>query len=281
MESEKQPTGNNDFPVANALNAVLLAIVGIVRKSKAMNLPEDYELNELNRSYVLLVDELEQIYDRNTKLCEISPRPFWRQFDTLTPHSWWILKHLDASEQDKGQAHMTRIERLCIVEDCRTPELSTKQLDILKAALVAVTDYRQILADVRLDIEEKMEDSWYISDYRLDYETNGAIVINKVFILKRAHIDSTLDQLLEQAFENEGSLFIPNLPQTARNISTVLSSAGFTPELRRLFFPVVSNSKGVLFRSTISFAEASGEGIETTELDLILKALGANLSFSG
>ncbi len=46
------------------------------------------------------------------------------------------------------------------------------------------------------------------------------------------------------------------------------------------FLPIANKSKGVLFRSTVTFAEASSEGIETTELDFLLKALGANLSFS-
>ena len=279
MESAKQPTSNNDFSVAKALNTVLLTIVDLVRKSEAVGLPEDHELDKLNRTYVLLVDELERLYKQNPKLAEISPKPFWQQFDILTPHSWRVLEYLDIAEHEQGQAHITRLDRLCITTNSEALELSPKQLDLLRSALLAVTVFREILENTKLDVDEKIEDSWYIDEYRLDYETNGTILINRVLKLKRAHINSTIDQLLEQAFENEGTLFTPKLPQTARNISTMLSSAGFTPELRQLFFPIASNSKGVLFRSTVSIAEASGEGIETYALDVLLKTLGAKLSF--
>ncbi|MNQ88812.1 hypothetical protein D3C85_1040930 [compost metagenome] len=280
MKAMKQPNGSNDFPVAKLFNTVLLTMVDFVRRAEVLGLPEDSELHNLNRNYVLIVDELEKMYGGNPKLAEISPEPFWRQFDILKPHSWMIIKYLDNSEHNQGQAHIARIERLCIITNSEAPEFSSEQRELLNSAFEAIAEYRQMLDDASLDIDEKMEDSWYINEYRLDYETNGTVVVNGVLKLKSAHIGSTIDQLLQQAFENEGFLFIPKLPQTTRNLSTVLSSAGFTPTLRQLFFPTVS-SKQMLFRSTITFTQASSENIETTELDLLLKALGASLSFSG
>jgi len=280
MENTKHATDSNDFPVAKALNTVLLSIVALVRKAEEMDLPEDYEIDELNRAYILLVHELDKLYNQNPKLAEIRPEPFWRKFDVLRTVSLQLLNYLDDPVNNKGQAHITRLERLCVIVGNETPELSPEQLKLIKSAFETIIKYRQILDDARLEINEKIEDSWYIHEYRLDYKTNGTILINGVLKLKKTHIDSTIDQLLEQAFKNENVLFSPKLPKTARNLSTVLSSAGFSPELRQLFFPIASNSKGVLFRSKVTFAEASSEGIETTELDLLLKALGAALSFS-
>jgi hypothetical protein len=57
----------------------------------------------------------------------------------------------------------------------------------------------------------------------------------------------------------------------------VLSSAGFTATLRDLFFPTVSKSKGIVFRDTVTRKQADDENIDTIELDLKLKELGASI----
>lgn len=280
MGTANPSTDSNDFAVARLLKNTLLAILTYVRKAEEMDLPEDYEIDELNRAYILLVNELENLYKHNPKLAEIRPEPFWKQFDVLKPASWRILNFLDDPAHDKGQAHITRLDRLCIISGSESAELTPELQELTNNAFETIIEYRQKLDDARLDINQTIEDSWYIDEYRLDYETNGTILINGVLKLKKAQIGSTIDQLLEQAFKNEGNLFTPKLPATARNLSTVLSGAGFTPVLRQLFFPIASNSKGVLFRSSVTSTEASSEGIETSELDFLLKALGAKLSFS-
>lgn len=275
----KQPD-NNDLPVAKTINTVLLAVVDLIRSAKEIGLTEDYEINELNRAYVLLVRELENLYERNSQLAEIRPEPFWKQYDVLKTVSWQIIEHVDSLEQHKGQAHITQIDKLCIIADSEAPELSAEQLKLIESAFEAIVQYREKLDDKKSNIDDISEDSWYISKYWLDYELDGIILINGVLRLKKTHIDSAIDQLMEQALKNQGILFTPKLPQTARNLSTMLSSAGFTPVLRQLFFPTASKSKGVLFRPSVTFEEATNDGIETTELDLLLKALGAELSYS-
>jgi hypothetical protein len=280
METINQSTNSDVFPVARMLNTTLLAIVALVRTAKEMSLPEDYEVSDLNRAYVLLVDELENLYVNNPHLSEIKPEPFWKRYNVLKTMSWQILQYLDDSVHGKGQAHVARLDRLCIIADNETPQLSSEQLKLFESAFGAIQKYSQKLDDTKSDTEERVEDSWYISKYWLDYELNGTILINGVLKLKKTHIASTIDKLLEQAIENQDVLFTPKLPQTARNLSTVLSSAGFSPVLRRLFFPTARKDK-VLFRPTVSFEEATSDGIETTELDLLLKALGAELSYSG
>lgn len=280
METTEQPVNNNDLPLAKAFNTILLTIVDAVRKAKALNLPEDYEIGELNRTYVLLVNELENLYQHNQKLVEIRPQPFWIKFDVLKNQSWRILDYLDDPVNEKDEEHITRLEKLCIIANKETPEFSSEQLEFSRAAFKAILDYHEKLEGVRSDIAEISDDSWYIPKYWIDYGVDGTIMINGVLKLKKTHIDSAIDNLMEQAFNNHNELFTPKLPSTARNLSTMLSSAGFTPVLRQIFFPIADKRKGVLFRPTLTFEEATSDGIETTELDLLLKALGAELSFS-
>lgn len=280
MGTATQSGDSNDFPVAKVLSTVLLSIVALVRKAEEMDLPEDYEIDELNRAYVLLVHELENLYDQNPKLAEIKPEPFWKQFDVLKDVSWRLLDYLDDPDQDKGQAHIRKLNKLCIIANNETPELSPEHIKLLEHASETIKKYRQTLDDARLDINQRIEDNWYIPEYWLDYK-DGTILINDVLKLKKTHIGSTIDKLMEQAVKNPDTLFMPKLPSTARNLSTVLSSAGFTPTLRQLFFPIVSKSKGVLFRPKVTFEQATRDDIETTELDLLLKLLDADTSSTG
>jgi hypothetical protein len=280
MEASNQSTNDSDYAVARVLNTLALIIVASVRAAEEMDLPEDYEIDELNRAYVLLVHELEALYDQNPKLAETKPEPFWKQSDVLKTASRQILDRLDDPVNDKGQAHLRKLDKLCIIADHETPELSSEQIRLMEHVVEAVKKYRHVLDDARLERNAEIEESWYIPKYWLDYKPDGTILINDVLKLKKTHIDSTIDKLLEQAIKNQNILFTPVLGRTARNLSTVLSSAGFTPELRRLFFPTVSKSKGVLFRPIVSSAQANKEGINTTRLDLMLKVLDADHTFS-
>ena len=269
----------NDFPLAKILNSVALAIATSIRSAEELDLPEDFEITELNHSYVLLVQELEALYDKNPKLSSITPAPFWRRFDILRTKSWQILDFLDDPINDKGQAHLLQLEKLCIIAGNEAPELSSQHIKLVEQVLVAVKNYRQRIDNARLEKNAEIEDSWNIPKYWVDY-TNGVILINGVLKLKKTHIGSAIDMLLEQAFKHPNTLFTPTLPSTARNLSTLLSSAGFNSTLRELFFPTVSTSKGVLFRPTVSSSQAHEDNIDTEKLDLILLALDADHTFS-
>jgi hypothetical protein len=270
----------NDYAVAKMLSTELIPFIALIRVADRMELPEDYEISELNRAYVRLVYELENLYSKNPKLAEIKPEPIWKRFDVLRSLTLKINEYLDNPENDMGQAHIARLDKLCIISGVETPELLPEQEKLAGQAAEAVKKYLQILDEAKLGINAKIEESWYIPEYKLGYESDGTILINDVLRLKKTHIGSTIDQLLEQAFKNQNKPFDPKLQQTARNLSTLLSSAGFTPTLRRLFFPVVSKRRGVLFRATVSSAQASKEKIDTTKLDLILMALDADHTFS-
>lgn len=286
MGASKQQEKTNDYALVKVLNTVLLLITESVREVEDLDLPAayDYKLDELNRAYVLLVSELEELYKHNPRLAEIEPKPFWAKYNILTPYNWKILRYLDEPAQNKGQAHINQLDRLCIIANSEKPELSPESLKLLEQAFVAINNYKAVIENAKadkaeLDDEFHNDDAWYIPEYFVTYN-NGEIVINDVLYLKKTHIDSTIDQLLEQAFKNQNTLFTPELPATARNLSTVLSSAGFNPILRQLFFPKLSQTKGVLFRSRVTFEQTQKENIDTTIIDLILEKLDPNIKNS-
>lgn len=195
----KKHTKSNDYALAKLLNTVLLAIVQQVRDVEALDLPEDYDwkLDELSRSYVLLVNKLEKLYKQNPKLSAIEPKPFWAKHNILEPYYWQILRYLDEDAQEKGQAHINQLDRLCIIADRNKPELSPENKKLLQKALEAIKNYGAFLKVAEADKAEKddeyfNDDAWYIPEYFVSYK-NGEIVINDVLLLKKTHIGSTID----------------------------------------------------------------------------------------
>lgn len=247
-----------------------------------MGLPKDYDykFDELNRIYVLLTYELEELYKQNPKLAAIEPKPFWTRYNILTPYSSEILRYLGEPTQERGRAHIHQLDRLCIITNSEKPELSPENLKLVEETLVAIKNYEVVLEAAeskRAELEDEFhnDDAWYIPEYAVSHN-NGEIVINDVWCLKKTHIGSTIDLLLGQAFKNQNILFTPKLPSTARNISTVLSSAGFNPVMRKIFFPKAT-AEGVLFRPVVTFEQAQKDGIDTTTLDLILEGIAPDI----
>jgi len=273
MNTSKQPPEGNDYAVAKALNEEILAIIVIVVMIDLLGEPKNFRLAELNRSYILLVDELEALYERNPNLIKIKPEPIWKHFDVLQTATWEINEFLEDEENDMGQAHIARVNRLCILSDMKEPIFSEKQLKLIDYAKKVFSEYGTEMDQLNKDSLAQKASNWQIPKYYLTYRLDGTIWINDLLKIKKANAGSTTERLIEQSIKKPNELFIPDL-NGARNLSTILSSAGFSKTTKDLFFPTVS-SKGIIFRPTITAKQAKVENIDTSELDSILKELGA------
>ncbi len=269
MEATNKPSKANDLALAKVMNKEIYSTFVIVWTGDVVGVSEYHEIPNLNRAYVLLVNELEKIYSRNPELLEISPKPIWRRFNMLKNFTAEISDYV-SEENGWDLVHIARIERLCIIAGVDDPVFTPEQQKLIDD----IDTYRKKYATKTTEKMDSKDKDRQIPSYNLTYELDGAVLINNVFRLKKAHVVSSTERLLEQALKGPYELFKPDIGQTSRNLSTVLSSAGFTKELRQLFFPTVSNSKGIIFRPTISRKQADDEGIDTTELDIKLKELG-------
>jgi len=274
MEATNKPSQANDYAVAKALNGLVNGIMAFMYVAGAHDLSKDHQLTEINRAYILLTHELENIYARNPELLAIKPDPIWRRFDVLKHSNWDIKDYIDDTD-DTGHAHTLRVERLCIIAGIDDPSYTPEQQKLVKSADSVIRKYGQNLVKASEDMKASKVDDWQIPEYTLIYKPDGTVLINDVLKLKKAHAGSTTERLLEQALKSPQTLFMPDIGHTTRNLSTILSSAGFTKELRELFFPTVSNSKGIVFRPTVARQQADNEKIDTSELDIKLKELGA------
>lgn len=277
---ERVSSKENDFAIAKLLYLELIPIIKLVRSAGEMDIPEDYQIDELNRAYVHIVHELEKLADKHLDFAQIKPEPIWRKYDVLKSNTWNIHDYYYEWKNSNNELYLARLDKLCIIAGSTEPIIPPELKNMLDSSSVATKNYEEILDDAQLDINHKIEESWYIPEYNLLYEADGTILVNDVMRLKKAQIDSATDKLLEQAFKKPNVLFTPDLGITSRNLSTHLSSAGFSPVLRRIFFPLVSKKFGIFFRPTVSWAQVHKEGVDTTELDNTLRQLGADYTFS-
>jgi hypothetical protein len=77
MEAANKPSLSNDYAVARELNSLAGQMILCVVMAETVGLPEDHNISDLNRVYVLLIDELQRLYGNNPTLAAIKPEPIW------------------------------------------------------------------------------------------------------------------------------------------------------------------------------------------------------------
>lgn len=271
----EQKTNANDYAVAQALNERVWKVLWYFADLHPLYAKD---LDVVNRNYIFLAHELEQIYARNQELQEINPKAVWQRYELIDGNENYIVELQDDRTGDTGQAHTAKVKRLCMISEVEKPVFTPQQKKLIEEA-------DRIIATLAKNVEEEQahletirrRKREYIPEYTLVYdEIQGAIKINGVYKLNKrsTNYDSNIDKLLKQALARPNELFVPELNNTKKNISTILSNAGLDTTLRRLFFPTAREDRGILCRPVVTRAEVDAEGIDTTELDLILKEAG-------
>lgn len=277
METSSNKSQANDYAVAKALNDLVNGIIILVYGGNGVDLIKDNDIAELNRAFILLTRELEIIYSRNAELQSLEPGPIWKHFDVIKGSAEEILNYINENE-DHGYDHNLRVEKLCIIAGVEKPEYTANQQELVKSTNAATADYvkrvKQAWESQKSSAKPSPQYGWEIFEYSLTYKPDGTILINEALKLKKVHAGSITEKLLEQAIKNPNNKFKPDLGKTSRNISTIISSAGFTPVLRDLFFPTVSGD-AIVFRPYVSKLQADLERIDRTELDQRLYESGA------
>lgn len=269
-QSLKQPKRKaNDFVVAKALNERAIEIFTLYANNS--NTPD---ITAINRSYILLVDELKKIYERTPELKAVELSICWRSFDRIEQIQDELWDYNNYSQNDYGQGHNAEVNALCIKVGIDKPTFTDKQKKLVADADKAIADFKHGL----LAIERNKNRDWYIPEYRLTRKDDGTILINGVLVLSRTHAGQVPDKMMDFAFKHDGQE--PALPMkseiaTNRPFTTILGDMGFDATLRALFFPVVSKVKGIQFRSHVTRGTANAENIDTNELDYKLKDLNA------
>jgi len=264
----------NDFAVAKALNERVTAIFDMFANNNSRSL----DITAINRSYVLLVNSLKKIYTRNDELSAIEQKPIWEYFDIIEGCEHEISEYTNDWNNDTGQSHNARVNKLCIVSGKEDPDYTVELKQIVENADKAITAF---LAEIEEDKSEQDND-WTIPEYSLIYKDDGTILINGVMKLKKTQAGQASDMIMSQSLAHDGQdvPFKPKL-STSRPLTTIIGDMGFDKTLGAIFFPTISKDKGLAFRSRITRGEADAQHIDTKELDRKLKGLNAEVTYSG
>lgn len=126
----------NDYALANILNERVINIFKLVVGYKSTP-----DTKAVNRSYVLLGHELQQIYDRQPALKEIRMPICWRVIDNLEQiHETavdYAIETLDdyiTQAADYGDEHNSKVSRLCILANIDQPVLTPSLEKLLNEA---------------------------------------------------------------------------------------------------------------------------------------------------
>lgn len=258
----------NDFATALMLNNLAMGFFEMIANNNR-NLPDT---TDINRSYVLITNQLKKLYERNPELKEIEDHICWKAFeaiDYIDGQELWEY----GNDGDYGQRHNSKVNKLCIINGKEKPELSPELKAIVREA---EANGKAFYAELEDKDEPVANDGRFIPEYRLTYDNNGTILVNGVLQLKKAHAGRVPDMLMSQSFQHDGQKepFQPDLA-TKRQLTTIIGDLGFDKTLRAIFFPTISKAKGIVFRSRLSRDAADALHIDTRQLDKKLKKLGA------
>lgn len=135
--SENTDTAN-DYALAKILNERVINVFTLVVDHS--NTPD---ITAVNRSYILMVDELKQIYDRQPELKKIGTAICWRILDNLElAHEVVLAIEFTHSGSDYGEGHNSSVSRLCIIADKLKPDLTPKVQDLLNDADKNIAEFK-------------------------------------------------------------------------------------------------------------------------------------------
>lgn len=257
----------NDFALAKYLNERVISIFSLATDQR-----NSADISAINKSYILMVNELRKLYARNPELKKISEPICWQDYDRVEYIQDSLWEYRDSVSNDYGHSHNAQVNRLCIINSKETPKFTPELKKIVDDANKNVTAY---LAELEED-EPEVSDGRFIPVYSLAYKDDGTILVNGVLKLKKTQAGQASDMIMSQAFQHDGQTepFKPTIA-TKRQLTTIIGDMGFDVTLRALFFPIINKHKGIVFRSSVTRDEAYVQHIDTSQLDARLKKLGA------
>ena len=120
----------NGFALAKELNLRAEKIINLIATAYQRQTFEatSIDVTQLNKSYVLLVNELEKLYSNNKELSEIEKVPAWKYFGIIEGAEWEINEYVYENRNDTGQNHIAQINRLCIIAGTDKPKVMTDNI---------------------------------------------------------------------------------------------------------------------------------------------------------
>lgn len=275
----------NDYAVAQYLNDRADTMVGLVYDAmkRSYNGLARPDITKVNKAYVLIVEEMKALTDRNPQLQAIDAKAIWQHFDTLKGYDTEIYTYYEPfSQSEDMEVYTNKLDRLCIISHTEKPQYTKHQELLVANADEAIRIYNNSIQKAQA-LNEDANRTWFIPEYTFAVSADGKLLVNDIegiMKVKGVRASSLPDMVLSQAKNRPDELFMPDIRGHSKSrMRTSLIETGFTNAIQKLFMPTMDNQKGILFRPKVTHDTAEAEKIDTKDLDRLLKDGGANVEY--
>lgn len=221
--SNKQNDPANDYALAKLLNEYAIKIFTSLDVHGSVP-----DFTDVNRSYILLIEELKQIYARQPKLQKIGRSMCWQVIDSLEMFHENIgeYKTLEFeythSGADYGEEHNSKVSRLCTLAEKTKPDLTPQLQKLLDEADKSFVQFKQELAKMYATVSIEYVSgrpvvSIGVANYYLSAMRDGLAQTVISYCLNH-HPDKQIDLKTLKSELSEAEIKVPGLNNLKENI---------------------------------------------------------------
>ena len=221
---------------------------------------------KLNTAYSYAVVLLEKLYEDNPILANNPFEPIWKNIKTPKGNEIDIMSEFENGIFANQQKHTGELERIWLFNKDTKTELSPKEKQLLEKSnrIINAFDtelerqlkkrekYKINYDRVIFELKRKSDYSLWVNDRKIGKPRNGAGEII---------IDHCLKSPNQTIMLKDCGVVIN------RHIQSILNDMGFTPQLRRLFFPITKKDR-VVFRPKITMKMVLDDNIDINNDEL-------------
>lgn len=221
---------------------------------------------KLNTAYSYAVVLLEKLYEDNPILTNNPFEPIWKNIKTPKGNEIDIMSEFENGIFTNQQKHTGELERIWLFNKDTKTELSPKEKQLLEKSnrIINAFDtelerqlkkrekYKINYDRVIFELKRKSDYSLWVNDRKIGKPRNGAGEII---------IDHCLKSPNQTIMLKDCGVVIN------RHIQSILNDMGFTPQLRRLFFPITKKDR-VVFRPKITMKMVLDDDIDINNDEL-------------
>lgn len=242
----------HDLLFAIKLNHLVLDLLVILEKfyESSSKLLLTMNADKLSTIYSYAVVLLEKLYEDNAILANNPFEPIWENIKTPKGNEIDIMLEFENGIFARQQKHTGELERIWLFNKDTKTELLPKEKQLLEKS-------NRIINAFDTELERQLKKC---EKYKIDYD-------RVIFKLKRKS-DYSLwvnDKKIGKPRNGAGEIIIDHCLKSPnqtiilkdcgvvinRHIQSILNDMGFTPQLRRLFFPITKKDR-VVFRPIIT-----------------------------
>lgn len=259
--ASKQSNAANDYVLAKQLNERVIRIFTLVVDHSSTP-----DLTDVNRSYVLLVNELKQIYERQPELKKIGTPICWRVLDNLEQaHELVPSIEFTHSGSDYGEDHNSSVSRLCIIADKEKPDLTPQMQKLLNEADKNISIFKSELDKMyaTLSFESISVPVVTVGDekYRLPSTMREGLLLNVITHCLHKHPNEQMDLTALKSELDKAKIGTSGLTNLREKIRTSIFGDNFP------LSPFVSAyPKAILVRRTTALSDEQIDKIKSARI---------------